>query len=1143
MAFRFTLPELPTFSGPPSDSIFSTSEGFSGADFNMLKGIPMRKPQSDLQTIQALLAKSRSKSHHGFLDKLKSAGGDLASGVLNILSRPNWAVAGAFDRGLKGGSWVKGFEQGLEGKTHTTFGEVLDHQGILKGHKWLRAGAGLALDIGLDPTTYLFGAGVYGKAGKFGLKVGLHDAEKLGAAAVGTGDFAKAARAVGSKTTEKDLLGKLARGERPLTHMSQAELRGDSGALNMLERAADAEYKFDKNKYLELRFGITKGKSIGVQTPIRLSRSKAVKLARTGKAAAVTSGIARVFQPGYDNPIAHALEITGRHQTERLHQDLWNVAKQNLEPFAKSMSDDDMRKALFAGEVEGTVGKNGLRKTKIMEELGKRSIHGDKAEEAYKFLEAWHETTQHIARVEEALGAKIKGKITDRIYVPHLVDRNAPGKPATYSHIAEKGHQQLRHGDMTFEKQIALAGQRGFKGPVETNPIALLATRIRAGAQGAASGNLRRVVAEATGQPERVFMPHLRGKAFAKVDHRKRQLREVEQALEKAPSALKGARSKLGKQHAQEARDFEAKSASLKAEVTKLKSKYTKAGKNATSKTARANIKRQLNAAEKRLAKHLDSREQLAAKHLEDKHTLGLTHAEMVRDMELKKQALEKAITKLTPAARKRMYQKNPEAFKDALIHVAKMDRVVKHADGTEVRVKVRIPVELADSIDRVTHILADDKATEALTRAVGRMTSEWKMLVTTVNPGYRIRNTMSDFWNMYIAGVPPWAITKYGKQAAQLMHKAAGHSGTKAQQLEAKRILLQAHDHGVLSGLFLGDVQVQAKTLKGQQSLYRRATQATVRGNATAENWGRLTHYLYRTRREGMHPTAAAHQVRKAHFDYEDLTETERRLFKSYIPFYTWTRKNVPYQLEQILSRPGRVATFNKVAQESEYASGVQSGEVIGNALDNMPLAFKFGSGYVNPQIGLADLFRVEDPKQLASMLTPGIQLPLELALGQNFFTGQPLRGGTHELTPTNRFFGGIADLLGQGGTTSRFVPGKGTVYGPGMSPTMDLITGQVPFLSFLKKKGNPIKNAQTSEVFGGLGSEADLSYLGGVSYKKIDQKAQKYYARLEMADWLRAQIQKLRDQGDLPPAEKRKLSDFELMIAEIAYKDAGRD
>lgn len=117
-----------------------------------------------------------------FLD----TGKGLGAGILDVLSRPNYAIAGAAEELLspEGGGPVAALKRagseifsgswpGIKGEKRG-FGEVMERAGVGKGPSFrlnlspmdgdtefsLRGTAGLLLDIGLDPTTYLGGAGV-----------------------------------------------------------------------------------------------------------------------------------------------------------------------------------------------------------------------------------------------------------------------------------------------------------------------------------------------------------------------------------------------------------------------------------------------------------------------------------------------------------------------------------------------------------------------------------------------------------------------------------------------------------------------------------------------------------------------------------------------------------------------------------------------------------------------------------------------------------------------------------------------------------------------------------------------------------------------------------------------------------------------
>jgi hypothetical protein len=87
--------------------------------------------------------------------------------IFDILSRPNYAVANM----AKNPTDRFAFFQGLSGKEKTTFSDVLENYGV-KDQR-VRALGGLALDIGLDPTTYIPGGAFAKGAVKAGKLLGI----------------------------------------------------------------------------------------------------------------------------------------------------------------------------------------------------------------------------------------------------------------------------------------------------------------------------------------------------------------------------------------------------------------------------------------------------------------------------------------------------------------------------------------------------------------------------------------------------------------------------------------------------------------------------------------------------------------------------------------------------------------------------------------------------------------------------------------------------------------------------------------------------------------------------------------------------------------------------------------------------------
>jgi hypothetical protein len=146
--------------------------------------------------------------------------------------------------------------------------------------------------------------------------------------------------------------------------------------------------------------------------------------------------------------------------------------------------------------------------------------------------------------------------------------------------------------------------------------------------------------------------------------------------------------------------------------------------------------------------------------------------------------------------------------------------------------------------------------------------------------------------------------------------------------------------------------------------------------------------------------------RIAKSQFDYDELTQFERKWMKSIFPFYTWTRKNVPYQLQQIMKYPHK---YNKLlSAKRNLELGTESEKVVPDYFlepfgVRLPFTAKGGTVYTAPDIPFQDLGRY-DPFQrggwkkaatnLVSSASPLLKAPLEVAFGKQVFNGIPFRG-----------------------------------------------------------------------------------------------------------------------------------------------------
>lgn len=156
---------------------------------------------------------------------------------------------------------------------------------------------------------------------------------------------------------------------------------------------------------------------------------------------------------------------------------------------------------------------------------------------------------------------------------------------------------------------------------------------------------------------------------------------------------------------------------------------------------------------------------------------------------------------------------------------------------------------------------------------------------------------------------------------------------------------------------------------------------------------------------KQGYTPQAAADLATAAHYDYGRMTGFEREVVRRLIPFYSWTRHNVPFQVSQLLSQPGgKVGSAIKAVDSlrdqvgfvPDYISDTTAVPVGKEEdgrqrfLTGMGLPFEDALGTAEP----GSSSPVKDTVlQSLGMLNPLIKGPAELATGKQFFSGRDLK------------------------------------------------------------------------------------------------------------------------------------------------------
>jgi hypothetical protein len=163
---------------------------------------------------------------------------------------------------------------------------------------------------------------------------------------------------------------------------------------------------------------------------------------------------------------------------------------------------------------------------------------------------------------------------------------------------------------------------------------------------------------------------------------------------------------------------------------------------------------------------------------------------------------------------------------------------------------------------------------------------------------------------------------------------------------------------------------------------------------------------YYDELRRAGMSPSEAVAAVNRTHFNYANLNEFERGVMRRVFPFYSWTRKSLPYTMSKLLESPGGpTAQLFRAVNRGEDPEGVytpkwmqeQVAAPMSGTPDAMTFMRSFGlpiedyNRFVMGEAGLPNIRRTTE-KFMADMAPP-ITMPLEHVFQKQLFSGRELK------------------------------------------------------------------------------------------------------------------------------------------------------
>jgi hypothetical protein len=345
-------------------------------------------------------------------------------------------------------------------------------------------------------------------------------------------------------------------------------------------------------------------------------------------------------------------------------------------------------------------------------------------------------------------------------------------------------------------------------------------------------------------------------------------------------------------------------------------------------------------------------------------------------------------------------------------------------------------PAEVASEIGRVTQFYMDPAYHKDVwgdfLKTYDNIQDLWKKTQLVYFPKYHLRNAVGNVWNNYLAGVKPENYPKaaalqafrkfrYDPTKGGVVRQAINTLGIKTE--DASRLIDGMERLGVVNqGWFASDIsETLAKSIAKPSLMDKGMAVGT-----TIENNARVAHFLEMTAR-GKTAEEAALSVKKFLFDYGDLTYLERSVLKRIMPFYSWTRKNIPLQLEAIYNTPEKFAPIAIPLRQREPNDLLRMKYGNPNLYNSLPVELRRTADSVTyiPLEGLlpaADLAKIPDtgkflydlltmwlPSKKDSMklplatdlLSPFIKTPIELGLNKQMYNDMEIQQRDYQNEP----------------------------------------------------------------------------------------------------------------------------------------------
>jgi hypothetical protein len=205
-----------------------------------------------------------------------------------------------------------------------------------------------------------------------------------------------------------------------------------------------------------------------------------------------------------------------------------------------------------------------------------------------------------------------------------------------------------------------------------------------------------------------------------------------------------------------------------------------------------------------------------------------------------------------------------------------------------------------------------------------------WKMWSLGIRPAYHSKNMIGNLWNSYLGGLTNPLL--YGQAGSLQIKIAKNNLSGKIAGYPADELYEAMTTRGVFGqGQYGGDISrtLESQIAGGNKNPFTLATsnpilQGGFKLGQTVEDNARIALFIDQLNKGASFDKAGNH-VRKYLFDYGDVNPFEKDVLKRVMPFYTWSRKNIPLQLEALATQPDKINKINLAINNAQQAYQVE--------------------------------------------------------------------------------------------------------------------------------------------------------------------------------------------------------------------------